>query len=207
MEPNEAADQIRELPEHEGGPAHPAEDRFRARVALAIAVLAMFLAITSLGGGNAAKDMMSCNIQASDTWAFFQAKNARQTTYKLTVEAMELQLQTQGDALKPEARKLIERKMADYRKTIARLESEPETGEGKVELKERAKEFEHERDRAMRQDPNFDLAEALLQIAIVLASVSILTLSQAVRNVALVTGGIAVLLMLNGFLLFVPLPF
>ena len=58
-----------------------------------------------------------------------------------------------------------------YRKTVARYETEPETGEGKKELIAKAKEYEAKRDHALKQDPYFDYAEALLQIAIVLISV------------------------------------
>ncbi len=69
MEPSEAADQILELGE-EGEGGRTADERFRSRAALCIAFMAMLLAITSMGGGNATKDAMSSNIQASDTWAF-----------------------------------------------------------------------------------------------------------------------------------------
>ena len=56
-------------------------------------------------------------------------------------------------------------------KTIARYESEPTTNEGKKELMARARDHERLRDHALKQDPYFDYAEALLQIAIVLISV------------------------------------
>jgi len=52
------------------------------------------------------------------------------------------------------------------------LTSEPETGEGLKELMAKVKALEAQRDRAMRKDPYFDYGQALLQIAIVLASVS-----------------------------------
>ena len=56
------------------------------RVAVYIALLAVLLSICSVGGGNASKDATRTNIQASDTWAFFQAKNQRQTAYKLATD-------------------------------------------------------------------------------------------------------------------------
>src|SRR3569623_2065821 len=63
-------------------------ERFRNRCALLIAVLAAILAISSLGGGNATDDMLFNNIKASDIWAFYQAKNVRQTTYKLAADQL-----------------------------------------------------------------------------------------------------------------------
>jgi hypothetical protein len=73
-------------------------------------------------------------------------------------------------------------------------------------LTARAKHFEAERDRAQRQDPNFDFAEALFQIAIVLASVAILAHSRMTLVVSLISGAAAAALMLNGYFLFVALP-
>ena len=60
-----------------------------------------------------------------------------------------------------------------YRKTAARYETEPATGEGKKELMAQAKAWEHKRDHAASEIPNFEYAEALFQIAIVLGSVAI----------------------------------
>jgi len=54
-----------------------------------IAVLAMLLAIASLGGQNATKEMLNATILASDTWAFYQAKNIRQTDMRLAAEQLE----------------------------------------------------------------------------------------------------------------------
>jgi hypothetical protein len=209
MEASEAAEAITE-----GGEGGAGDDKFRSRVALLIALLAMLLAITSMGGGNATKDAFNNNIQASDTWAFYQAKNIRQTSYRLTADELESELAMHGDALKPEVRQEIEKKIKDYRDTAARYESEPDAkepndptrGEGKKELSARAQDFAAKRDRAARQDPNFDFAEAFFQIAIVLASVAILANSRAVVTGALVLGALATLLMLNGFFLFFNLP-
>jgi hypothetical protein len=203
MEASDAAEQILELNEEDGGKS--ADDRFRSRAALSIAFMAMLLAITSLGGGNAAEDIMNYNIQASDTWAFYQAKNIRKTSVDLAADELENQLLLMPN-LTPEQRQPIEKKIADYRAIAARYESEPGTGEGKKELSDKAKALTAERDRAMKQDPNFDFAEALFQIAIVLASVSILATSRRILYVALVAGALAFVLMLNGYFLFFNLP-
>jgi hypothetical protein len=165
----------------------------------------MLLAITSLGGGNAAEDIMNYNIQASDTWAFYQAKTIRKTSTELAADELENQLLISQN-LAPEQRQALEKKVADYRATAARYESEPDKGEGRKELSQKAQELTKQRDRAMQQDPNFDFAEALFQIAIVLASVSILATSRKILYVALVAGALAFVLMLNGYFLFFNLP-
>jgi hypothetical protein len=97
--------------------------------------------------------------------------------------------------------------METYRKTAARYESEPDTREGKKELLARAQAEEAKRDHALKQDPYFDYAEALLQIAIVLISVSIVA---ELGWLAFLGGGVGLLgalLMINGFFLLIEVPF
>jgi hypothetical protein len=59
----------------------------------------------------------------------------------------------------------------------------------------------------MRRDPYFDYGEALLQIAIVLASVAIISGGTPVLAASVLAGGLGALLTLNGFLLLVEVPF
>jgi hypothetical protein len=196
----DAADAIREAAEE-----RVRDERFRQRAAIVIGLLAMLLAITGLGGANATKEMLNANIQASDTWSFYQAKTIRQTSNQLAAEELEALLLTQP-ALSADARAQIQQRIDGFRATVARYESEPATGEGKQELLTRAAAFEQRRDRAGRQDPNFDFAGALYQIAIVLGSVSIVATSRRLLGLAIALGVVATVLMLNGFLLLVPLP-
>jgi hypothetical protein len=211
MEPAEKIVEVRE----KKGDGRSKEEKFDERVALVIAVMAMLLAITSLGGGNAAEDIMNHNIHASDTWAFYQAKSIRQTSNKLAADALEAELQINRDSLSPEVRAGLEQRIEEYRQTVTRYEDEPDRsdpqnplkGEGRKQLAAKARDFETQRDRAQKQDPNFDFAEALFQIAIVLASVSILADSRMILKVSLGVGFAATLLMLNGYFLFLDLPF
>ncbi len=148
-------------------------DRFKQRAAVVIAIFAMVLAITALGGSNAGKEAVNNNVLASNYFNFFQAKNMRQTA--LILAADQVELAWLNDAAVPDAAKeTLRKKLDQYRKTVARYESEPETSEGKKELLARARDYEAKRDHALRQDPYFDYAEAMLQIAIVLISVAII---------------------------------
>lgn len=209
MDANDAAEQVAEARAE-----NEAEERFRSRVALFIAFMALLLAITSLGGGNAAEDIFNNNIQASDTWNFYQAKNIRQTAFRLAADELESEITAAGGSMSPEARAALEARIKVYRETVTRYESEPDKddpanpikGEGKKELTARAKHFESARDRAQEQDPNFDFAEALYQIAIVLASVAILANSRMIVIVAAVAGALATVLTINGYFLLFPVP-
>ena len=203
MEAHEIAEQI---DEHSESHAHAAatHDWFRRITAIYVGVAAMLLAIATLGGAEATKEMLNSNIHASDTYAFYQAKNIRQTLYQTS--AAELELLAAGaaglsEADKEKAAGLIKR----YRENAARYESEPDTKEGKKELMARAKEWDAKRDHAAAKIPNFEYAEAAFQIAIVLGSVAIVAASPALLGLSGVISVFGVLLTLNGFLLLVPL--
>jgi hypothetical protein len=171
------------------------------RSALTISILAMVLAIASLGGSNAMKEATQENILAANAYAFYQAKNIRQTTYKLAANDLELQLAREPN-MNAAAKAMFEKKIEDYKNTAARYESEPETKEGKKELMVRAKEHEAIRDHAMRQDPWFDYAEGALQIAIVLLSVSIVAGIPALYWAGTLLGALGFLSTVNGYFLF-----
>jgi hypothetical protein len=174
-------------------------------IAVYIGLLAVILAIASVGGGNATKDATARNIEASNTWAFFQAKNIRRHEIRLQISEFEVLLATQP-ALPEAARAMIEDKIANLRKDEARYTSEPETGEGTEELSARARDLEQQRNLAMAKDPYFDYGQALLQIAIVLASVAIITGGTALLILSGVLSALGTLLTLNGFFLFASLP-
>jgi hypothetical protein len=198
----DAADAITEAAEE----SRAQNERFRKKAAMSIGVLAMLLAISGLGGGNATKEMLNANIQASDTYAFYQAKNIRQTSNQLAADELEAMLIAQP-SIPDQARGQLQSRIDQYRATVARYESEPATGEGKQELLQKGQAYDERRDRAAKQDPNFDFAQALFQIAIVLGSVSIVATSHRLLLLSIGLGVLAVVLMLNGFLLLFDLPF
>ena len=190
------AHETSELIEHHGS------DKSKNRAALTISFLAMALAIASLGGSNAMKEATHENILAANAYAFFQAKSIRQTSLKIAVTDLELQL-VRDQAMPASTKEIFQKKIDDYKKTIDRYESEPDTREGKKELLNRAKEHEKTRDHAMRQDPWFDYAEGMLQIAIVLLSVSILGSIPSLFVAGSILGLLGLLSTLNGFLLLI----
>ncbi len=210
MDSTDAADLIAEI--HEDRAENEQAERFRNRAALLIAFLAALLAIGGLGGGNATDDMIDANIRASDTWAFFQAKNIRQTSLELASDEIEARLADPG--IDGGTRSRLERRLAEYRATIDRYEDEPDSaapsdplrGEGKKQLRAQAQSFEAARERASQQDSNFDLAEVLLQLALVLGSVAILAVNRPILILSALLGLAGALLTANGFMLLAPLP-
>ncbi len=138
-------------------------------IALLIAALAALLAVVEMTGGNAEQDALKANIDASNLWSFYQAKTIRQTTLRTEAERLELDMASMPPPQADVARKRLE----SWRATIDRYESEPSTQEGRKELTTRAKAAEAERDHGLAAGNMFDLSSAALQLAIVLASASV----------------------------------
>jgi hypothetical protein len=202
VEATEIAEKIRGEDEADRAAA---DATFRKLTGIYLGIVAMLLAITALGGSNATKTMLNANIQASDVYGYYQAKNIRQTVYQLTAEQLESELLALPDMPAP-ARTKIEDRIKRYRERVDRYETDPATGEGKKELLAKAKEFEARRDQAAERDPNFDFAEALFQIAIVLGSVSIVAASRPLVHLSGILAIAGTLLMINGYFLLVHLP-
>lgn len=141
------------------------------KIALLIAVLALFLAISETLGKGAQTESISKNVEAANLWAFFQAKSIRRTVVVTAAEQGKLTLAAADEAQKPAVQKQID----DWTKTAARYRSEPETGEGTEQLADKAKHAEHARDDATAKYHHFELASAAFQIGIVLASATIIT--------------------------------
>lgn len=142
------------------------------KIALLIAVLALFLAISETLGKGAQTEAISKNVEASNLWAFFQAKSIRRTVAQTAADQGKLTL---GAATDDAMKAAVQKQIDDWQKTAARYRSEPETGEGTEQLSEKAKHAEHERDEATAKYHHFELASAAFQIGIVLASATIIT--------------------------------
>lgn len=177
--------------------AEQRRDTFTKRVALTVACYAVVLAVASLGGNNAAKETNLNQQHYSNQWAHYQARAVREHQYRIARERMQLDLASFPPDRRAEAEKLL----AFFTAEVARYQAD------KKENEQDAKKFEELRDLNLRKDPYFDYAEVLLQIAIVLASVSMLANSRPVYFVSILTALLGALLTLNGYLLKFSLPF
>jgi hypothetical protein len=178
-----------------------AESRFGRRVALVTAVFAVILAIAALGGNHAMKEMLLAQQQSSDQWAFYQAKVIREHQYRGQKLRLEADLVDRGATMKPEARQKLEALLKKFEEEEKRYNTE------KKDIETDARRLEHERDVYQARDPYFLLAEALLQIAIVMSSVSILARSRTIFLFSLVLAVAGSILTANGYLLAFTLPF
>jgi len=115
------------------------------RIALLIAVIALFLALSETLGKGAQTESISKNVEASNLWAFFQAKSIRRTVVEATSDQAKLSLGVMGDDA---AKAALQKQIENWQKTAARYRSEPETGEGSEQLAARAKHAPNNRERA-----------------------------------------------------------
>ena len=141
-------------------------------IALLIAVLALFLAFSETLGKSAQTAALSDNVEASNLWAFFQAKTIRMTVLRTSSEQVQLESDRQTD---PAAKAALMKQVDAWKKAADRYDDEPSTNEGRKQLTARAKESEHRRDIALARYHHYEFASAAFQIGIVLASATIIT--------------------------------
>ena len=142
------------------------------KIALLISVLALFLAFSETLGKSAQTTAITLNVTSNDLWAFFQAKTIRMTVLRTAGE--QVQLSADG-ATDPETKTRLTKRIDDWKKTADRYDDEPSSNEGRKQLAARAKEAEHMRDEALARYHNYELASAVFQIGIVLASAQVIT--------------------------------
>ena len=177
--------------EHGDGHGHhddkPVVEGRNKKIALLIAVIALFLAFSETLGKSAQTAALSYNVEASNLWAFFQAKTIRRTLVETAAQELTVMAAAPtNQPIKDAAAKQID----FWQKTGARYRSEPETREGSVELAERAKQAEHSRDTALAKYHHYEVASAAFQIGIVLASATVIT---GMIVLSWLAGGLAIL--------------
>ena len=174
--------------EHEHGGHKPKGiESLNKKVALLIAVIALFLAFSETLGKSAQTAALSFNVEASNLWAFYQAKTIRQTSLQAATELLKIdrmKSESPSDAIKASLNQRID----IWERTVARYESEPRErevrkevnlnppyGEGRRELMALAAAAEAKRDTALERYHHYEVASAAFQIGIVLASATVIT--------------------------------
>src|SRR2546423_14968899 len=164
--------------EHAHSPVH-------RRIGITIAIMAAALAFTEMASRNADTDVVRQTVEASDTWAFYQAKTIRAAM--LRADAVALQLQTTGRTDLDSA--AVAKTIADWQSTAAREDSEPSTGEGRKELLQKAQAIEKYRDDRGAAKETYEMASGALELGILLASTAVVT---SFVPLAFIGGGIGV---------------
>jgi Domain of unknown function (DUF4337) len=167
------------------------------RAALLIIGLAAALAIAEMAGKEAQFASIAHNIESSDLWAFYQAKTIRSTMVHTAAEAATL---LPDDGIPAEGAAARQKQLDAWKSASDRLDSNPATQDGRKELAERAKQIEVTRDEEIRAYHDYEYSSAALQLAIVMASASVITELTFLEIVSGVLGAAGVALAAVGWL-------
>ena len=169
---HEVEHEIKHEDGHGHGEAKGTELSRNKKIALLIAVIALFLAFSETLGKSAQTAALSYNVEASNLWAFFQAKTIRITTLRTAADTFKVSAEGASEApLKASMTKQIDA----WLRTAGRYEDEADPPEGRKQLMVRAKEAEAKRDTSLAKYHHYEVASAAFQIGIVLASATVIT--------------------------------
>jgi hypothetical protein len=172
------------------------------RVALIIAILALFLALSEAGGKNAEHRSTEKNIESSDLYNFYQAKKIRASMVETDIAQMEISRQSATD---PKIQEAMEKQIATWKTAVAHYETDSK--DGAEVLLEEAKKAQESRELSNQRLEHYEYASGLIQIAIVLASAAIITGIAVLMWLSVGLGVIGAVLMAFGYLAPKALPF
>jgi len=155
-----------ELTEH----VHHAQEPFDKRVAASMAIIAALLAIVSVGAHIYTTEELLAQQQASDQWAYYQAKDIRRYDSEIALDVLKA---TKNDS--------IDKRLQHYNDNAERYDKE------RAEIQNKARELEAERDLHQKQAFRLEFGEIFLEVGIVLASLSILIKAPAIWYASLLS--------------------
>jgi len=169
------------LEEHEGHGAEP----WTLPVAVTMSILAVLVAMATLLGHRAATEEILLQTQATDQWAYYQAKNIRLHEMQNVAEML--------GALAPADKEKAGALREKYLKEVERYASD------KDEISDKAKELETERSLVSRREDRFDAAEVILEIALIICSLTLLTRKRFFWFSGILLGIVGLAVGLSGF--------
>lgn len=170
------------------------KERWLSQLALTTVILAVCATLATFKGGGYSTKSVIAQAQASDQWAYYQAKSTKQNLYEL--QAGQLELQAQALPAGSSALAAFQARATEYHDKATRYEQD------KKAIDAKARELEQVRDEAQRHSKPFGLAVIFLQVAILLCSIAGLMKRRLIWLGALPVGLIGILLFADGFLLF-----
>ena len=165
-------------------------------LALTTVIFAVCATLATFKGGSYSTARVISQTQASDQWAFFQAKSMKGNLYEVEKEKLELELAAMPRTVPAETREHYKKTIEDYAARVARYNKE------KAEIQEKAKSLEEARDSAMLHNQPFGIAVIFLQVAILLSSIAGLFKRRGLWWLALPVGCCGIVYFANGFYLF-----
>ena len=164
-------------------------------LALTTVILAVCATLATFKGGGYSTRAVMSQAQASDEWAFFQAKGVKEDLFQMNRAQVALERKALGASLPKAVGEAFEARVAEDDKKVAKYEAE------KTEIMNQAKQLEKKRDDAQKHGGFFGIAVIFLQISILLSSIAALLKQKAVWLLGVGLGLVGVVYFLNGFFL------
>jgi len=163
--------------------AKASDSRLNSLVAISVALIATFMAITKVKDDNIVQAMLQAKSNAVDTWGEYQAKRIKQHLMELGRD----QTQVLRLGANPQAAAQLETQSQHYDAELARYQGDED------ELQQKARAFEAQYDSLNYKDDQFDLSDAALSVCLAMLAVTALTGERWLLLVSwlIATGGIA----------------
>lgn len=174
------------------------KERWITYLAFTTVIFAAVATLSTFKGGGYGSAKVMLQAQASDQWAFFQAKSIRESLYRIQKENLTLQQGLLPASTPAEEREKIAKALAEAEVKVQKYETD------KGEIEKEAHALEKKRDEAQTHGTPLGLAVIFLQIAIVLSSVGGLLKRKEIWYLGLPLGVAGIVLFVDGFLLFIP---
>ncbi len=151
-----------------GGEGEDKDSSLNNVIAASVALIATFVALCNVKDGNIVQAMAQAQANEVNTWSLYQAKSTKQNLAESVASQLMIQRDT-SSALTPEARAILDKRIADYQAEVKRYDQE------KAEVKKQAEGYRKQYESLNVHDDQFDMAEAALSISIALLGVTALT--------------------------------
>lgn len=178
------------MPEPIEGPEPEAREKefpLMLPVSVTLAILAVLVSVSTLMGHRSSTEMLVAQTKVADQWAYYQAKNIRFRQMQVAADMFATLMP--GDKAKAES---LQEK---YTREAERYDQE------KDQAAEQSKDFEAERDLAGRKEDRFDAGEVVLEIALIVCSLTLLTKKKPFWFAGIIIGVFGVLVTASGFFL------
>ena len=176
--------------------AEEPKEKWLNYLALTTVILAVCATLSTFKGAGYSTRAVLSQSQATNQWAYYQAKGIKGYLYEIQKEALELEFKKDKIRGAKTLKEEYEKKIDLYAQKIKKYDGE------KAEISKEAKRLETLRDDAQKHSGVFGLAVIFLQIAILLSSIAALMKKKVVWVIGMGAGVIGVVYFVNGFLLF-----
>jgi DNA repair ATPase RecN len=168
------------------------ESRLNSVIAALVAISATLMALNNVKDGNIVQAMQQAQASGVDAWAYYQAKGTKANLAASSREQVELMRDT-TPGVTPELTALFQKRIDEYAAAEKKYDAEKE------DIRRQAEGFQKKYDDLNVHDDQFDMAEALMSVAIALFGVTALTRKKWLLGLGILFSGTGVILGFAGF--------